>query len=68
MHKDGFKGVVSFENDLYTCMLENFPEFFTEARYIWDRDEIILLTSKSVSGFSVVVVGFFSGLLMIQSM
>ena len=38
MHKDGFKGIASFENDLYTCVLENSSEFFTEARDIWDKD------------------------------
>ena len=33
--------VGSFENDLYTGMLENPSEIFMEARYIWDRDEDI---------------------------
>ena len=67
MHKNGFKVVGFSENDLYTGMLENSSEFFTETMDIWDRDENILLTSKSVSGFLVSIVSFFSVFLIIQS-
>ena len=67
VHKDGFKGVGSFEDDLYAGMLKNSSEFFTEAKNTWDTDEDILLISKPVSGFTLGVVGFFSGFLMIQS-
>ena len=65
VHKDGFKGVGTFENDLYTGRLENSSEIFTQARDIWDRDDNFLLTSKQVSGSSVQYVGFFSGFFMI---
>ena len=41
VHKDGFKGIGSFKNDLYTGMLANSFEFFTDVRDIWDRDEDI---------------------------
>ena len=67
MHKDGFKGVGSFEDDLYHGMLKDSSEFLTEARNIKNRDEDILLTSKPLSGLAVGVVGFFSKSLVIQS-
>ena len=41
MHKDGFKGVSFFEDDLYACMLKGSSEFLTEARNKWNRDEDI---------------------------
>ena len=41
VHNGGFKGVGSFENDLYSGMSENSSKFFTEDRDIWDRDEDI---------------------------
>ena len=47
MHKEGFKGFGSFENDLYTGRSENSSEFFTEARDIWDRDENIFFHLQS---------------------
>ena len=43
MHEDGFKGVCSLEEDLYTGMAENSSEFFTEVRNIWHRDENIFI-------------------------
>ena len=50
--------LVSIENELQTGMLENSFEFFTEARH---RDEDIFIDFYTLSGFSVRVVGFFSG-------
>ena len=39
VHKDGFKGVGSFEDNLYTGMSEDSSEFLlTEARNTWNRD------------------------------
>ena len=64
---DALKDVGSFEDDLYTDMSENSSEFFTEARNIWYRDKIFWLTSTPVWGFSVGVVSFYSGYLLIQS-
>ena len=43
MDKDGFKGVGSFANDLYTGMSENSSQFLTENRDIRDRDEDIFI-------------------------
>ena len=43
VHKGGFKGVVSFEDDLYTTVSEDSSKFFTEARNIRDRDKDIFL-------------------------
>ena len=43
MHEDGFKGVGSFEDELYFGMSEMSLEFFTETRNIWDRDEDIFI-------------------------
>ena len=40
VYKDGFKGVGSFENDLYTGISENSSEFFTEARDKWTEMKI----------------------------
>ena len=42
VHKEGFKGVGSFEDDLYTDMSKDF-KFLTEARSIENRDENIFL-------------------------
>ena len=43
MHKDRFKGVSSFEDDLDTGMLKDSSKFPTEARNIGNRDEGIFL-------------------------
>ena len=43
VHKDGLKGVGSFEDDLYTGLSKNSYEIFTEARNIWDGDEDIFI-------------------------
>ena len=43
VHEDRFKGVDSFEDDLYIGMSENSSEFFTEARNIRDRDKDIFI-------------------------
>ena len=64
MHKDGFKGVGSLEDDLYTGMSEDSSVFLNEARNMWNTDED--MTSKPISEFTVGVVGFFSKFLMIQ--
>ena len=38
---DRFKGVGSFEDDWYNCILDNSSKFLTEARNIRNRDEDI---------------------------
>ena len=43
VHNDGFKVVVSFENDQHNGVSESSSELFTEARDIWDRDEDIFI-------------------------
>ena len=43
VHENGFKGLGSFEDDLYNGMSENSSEFFTEAGNIWGRDEDIFI-------------------------
>ena len=67
MHKDRFKGVHFFEDDMYTGMSKYSSKILTEARYKGNRDKDILLTSRPVSGFMIGVAGFLSVLLIIQS-
>ena len=43
VHEDGFTGVCFFEVDLYTGILKDSSDFFTEARNIWNRDEDIFI-------------------------
>ena len=43
VQKDGFMDVGSFEDDLYTSMLEDSFKFLTEARIFWNRDEDIFI-------------------------
>ena len=67
MHKDRCKDVGSFEDDMYTVMLEDSSKFFTEAKDIGNRDEDIFLTPRPLSGFMIKVSGFFPVSLIIQS-
>ena len=41
MHKNGFRGVGSFEGDLYTAMSKDSSKFLTNARNIRNKDEDI---------------------------
>ena len=43
VHKDKFKGVHSFEDNLYTGISKYSPKLFTETRNIGNRDEDIFL-------------------------
>ena len=43
MHTDRFKGVGSFEDDLYTGMSKDSPKLLTKARNIEKRDKDIYL-------------------------
>ena len=54
MHKDGYKGVGSFENDMYLGMSEN--SSLRPGTYGKEMN-IFLLTSKPLSGFLVGIVG-----------
>ena len=67
MHKDRFKGVGSFEDDLYTGMSKGSSKFLTEARNIGNRDEEIFPTSKPVSGFMLGAPFLFSELTQLES-
>ena len=67
MYKDRFKGVGSFEDDLYTGMPKDSSKFLTEARNIRTGMKTFFLTCRSVSGFLMGVAGFFSVSLIFQS-
>ena len=43
MHKDRFKGVSSFEDELYTSMSQDSSKFLVEGTNIGNRDEDIFL-------------------------
>ena len=67
MHKDKFKGVVSFEDDLHTGILKDSSKFLTEARNIGNRHKDIPLDLWPVSGFMMRVGGYFPVSFIIKS-
>ena len=66
MHKDRFKGVSSFEDDLYTGMSNDSSKFLWPGS-LGTEMKTFFLTSRPVSEFMMRGGDFFSGSLVIQS-